>query len=271
MSNPKKRPATNRSQGRLMPRFHSLDFPNFIIPRPRKPQGRPAEKVIWKAEKDFRRLKSAKDKKAALKAFKARWPDYIPERFKTNGSFKTRKGYEALRGRTFGICGPVGRLRVINGSLLWWSRIIFADMGKELAAIERKVEAQFSQEDIDKVAAFLGANIIGPFIAVVERGWFGRNHIHVFHGEGACSLGNPEYIPDEDLPHKAGYIYKNPYWQDKNVIAYLEATDSSTGKGKKAPSRIIARGLGDSRTRFISPEEVEEAMEISIGKLVSWV
>jgi hypothetical protein len=253
-----------------MPQFNSLDFVDFIIRKPRKPPTRPAKKVIWKAEKDFRRLKSAKDKRAALKAFKAKWPDYIPERFKTNGSLKTRKGYEALRGRTPGKCGPMGRLRVINGSLLWWSRITFGEMTPELAAIERKVEAQFTQEDIKKVTTFLEGNVIGPFIAVIERGWFGRNHVHVFHGEGACSLGNPEYIPDEDLPTKAGYIYKNPYWQDKNVAAYLEATDGSRGKGKKAPSRIITRGLGDSRTRLITPEEVEEAMEMSLEKPVSW-
>jgi hypothetical protein len=254
-----------------MPQFNSLDFVNFTIRKPRKLPTRPAKKVIWKAEKDFRRLKSAKDKRAALKAFKAKWLDYTPERFKTNGSLKTRKGYEALRGRTPGKCGPMGRLRVINGSLLWWSRITFSGMYKELAAIERKTEAQFTKKDISEVAAFLENHIVGPFIAVVERGWLGRNHVHVFHGEGACSLGNPKYILDEDLPKKAGYIYKNPYWQDKNVIAYLEATDNYGGKGKKAPSRIISRGLGDSRTRLITPEEVEEAMEISLAKPDSWV
>lgn len=146
-----------------MPKFHSLDasFFKFIIPANRKPSARPAEKVIWAAEKDFRRLKSTKDKKSALIAFKAKWPGYIPERFKTNGGFKTRKGYEALRGRTPGICGPMGRLRVINGSLLWWSRITFGEMTSEIAAIERKAKAQFTQEDIEKLQPSLKPTLLG--------------------------------------------------------------------------------------------------------------
>lgn len=195
---------------------------------------RRANNVIWQAEREFRELKRAKDKKRALRKFKAKWPGYVPEPFKTNGSYKTRKGYESLRGKTPIMCGPVGKLRVMSGSYLWWSRITFLAMGNELAAIEYKVEAQFTKKDIAKVAAFLESNIVGPFIAVVERGRLGRNHVHVLHGEGACSLGNSTFIPDDKLPDKAGYIYKNPYWCDENVLAYLEATDN----GKKAPGRI---------------------------------
>lgn len=165
------------------------------------------------------------------------------------------------------MCGPVGKLRVMNGSWLWWSRITFSDMGDELAAIEYKVEAQFIREDIAKVAAFLEANIIGPFIAVVERGRLGRNHVHVLHGEGSCSLGNPRFIPDDKLPEKAGYVYKNPYWCDENVLAYLNATDN----GKKAPGRIIVRRLSYSKTRIVTLKEVEEAMEISLEKPVPYI
>jgi len=233
--------------------------------KPENVSSRPAYKLDYKAEKDFRRLKSAKDKKAALARFKAKWPSYVPEPFKTNGSYKTRKGYESLRGKRIGMSGPVGKLRVMSGSYLWWSRITFSDMGSELAAIEYKVEAQFSKEDIAKVAAFLEKNIRGPFIAVVERGRLGRNHVHVLHGEGACSLGNLRFIPDYKLPEKAGYIYKNPYWQDANVLAYLEATDGD----KRAPGRIITRRLGYSNTRVVTLEEVEEAMEMSLEKPVS--
>jgi len=157
----------------------------------------------------------------------------------------------------------MGRLRVIAGEQLWWTRISFKNL-PSVAAFVTDADAQFSQQVIDWVIEDLSSIVSGPFIAVVERGWYGTNHIHVFHLRNACSLGRSRFIPDHELPRKAAYIYKKPYWNDENALAYL----IGAGLNGKVPRRIFNRGLGNAKTRVITVGDVEKAMKMRLLKMV---
>jgi predicted NUDIX family NTP pyrophosphohydrolase len=220
----------------------------------------------YKAEKAFRKLKyQAGDKHVALQTFKKLYPDYTPERFRSSGNMKTRKGYESLRGRANqnrgGNCGDMGRLRVISGQPLWWSRFFFSKLlNTKLHDVERDPMAQFQQQTKDWIKEDLEKVIKGPFIAVVEMGRHGRNHVHVFHLKNACDLGRTKLVPDGELPEKAGYIKKNPQWDDENAIAYLIASEFDG----QARNRIIKKDLGNARGRRIIAGDVEVAIGMDL-------
>jgi hypothetical protein len=211
------------------------------------------------AEKAFRDMRTVENKAAALRVFKAMWKNYIPEPFYTPGSYKTRRGYELLRGKESLVpsdnCGPVGRLRVIADAPLERTFISFKDL-PNVEAFLCDPDAQFSQQVIDWVTQDLQKIIKGPFVAGLERGLNKGNHVHVFHKKGACSIGTTELVPDEKLPEKAGYIAKKPYWSDENALAYLEGAELNNGR---VPKRIITRRLGDFRTRVITVQDVENS------------
>lgn len=216
------------------------------------------------AEQAFRDMRAVEDKAAALRVFKAMWKGYVPEPFYTPGGYRTRRGYELLRGRESLVradnCGPVGRLRVIAGAPLEWTCISFKDLPNVDAFLDDP-DAQFSQQVIDWVTEDLEKLIKGPFVAVVERGLHDGNHIHALHKKGAYEAGASEIVPDEKLPEKAGYISKKPYWSNQNALAYLESADMNNGR---VPKRIITRGLGDSRTRVITVQDVKEVTGLAL-------
>lgn len=218
----------------------------------------------YDAEKLFKSIKNVTNRAKALADFKRRYPNYKPEPFYGSTSYKKRKGYEALIGKSTNLshnCGQIGRLRVIAGAPLHWTRISFKDL-PSVSAFATDPDAQFSQQVIDWAIEDLSSIVSGPFVAVVERGWYGGNHIHVFHLEGACNVGYSRLIPDDKLPETAAYIYKKPYWNDENALAYL----LSAYLNGKAPKRVFYRGLGNAKTRAITVGDVEQAMKLPLLK-----
>ncbi len=218
----------------------------------------------YAAEKLFKSIKNVQSRAKALADFKRRYPNYKPEPFYGSTSYQKRKGYEALIGESTKLsdkCGQIGRLRVIAGAPLHWTRISFKDL-PSVAAFPIDPDAQFSQQVINWVNEDLLGIVSGPFVAVVERGWHGNNHVHVFHLEGACNVGYSLLIPDDKLPEKAAYIYKKPYWKDENALAYL----LSAYLNGKVPKRVFYRGLGNAKTRVVTVGDVEKAMKLPLLK-----
>ncbi len=221
------------------------------------------------AEKYFRgikKLQAETDRKRYLAVFKQRWPDYEPEQFFTTGNYKRRKGYDLLGGRTrrdpSDACGPVGRLRILAGKPLERSIIDFS-LVPYVRKFAKDPDAQFDQQVMDWLHEDLAAFYVkGPFVAFVERGREGRNHVNVIHKQGACKIGSQKKVPDSRLFATVCYFSKKLYWSDKNALAYLGAAN----RNKRVASRTIKHKLGDSRTRRITVHEVEKVLNRSLLK-----
>lgn len=221
------------------------------------------------AERYFRCIKKFTTRTAReryLDLFKKRWQGYKPEPFFSSGNYKRRRAYDLIGGRTrqdpSDACGPVGRLRILAGKPLERSIIDFADLPR-VRKFAKDPDAEFDQQIMNWIHEDLRMFCVaGLFIAFVERGRNGKNHINVLHKSGACKVGCQKKVPDNRLFATVCYFSKKLYWNDENVLAYLGAAN----RNKRVASRIIKHKLGDSRTRKITVYEVEMALNMSLLK-----
>ncbi len=223
----------------------------------------------YNAEAYFRsikRLPTEKSRAWHLAFFKQKWPDYVPEPFYTTGNYKRRKAYELLRGqkskKPSDNCGMAGRLRILAGKPLERSIISFDQLPRVRKWLYDP-DAQYHQQIADWVKEDLAKFFVkGPFIAFIECGRNGENHVNVLHKQGSCKRGTTRLVPDKRLFATLAYFSKKPYWNDENALAYLR----SANMNKRVPKRVIKHGVGDSRTKRITVLEVEQVLKMSLLK-----
>lgn len=223
----------------------------------------------YKAEAYFRSIKRLLEESSRtwhLAFFKQQWPDYVPEPFYATGNYKRRKAYGLLAGQLSGKpsdnCGPVGRLRVLAGKPLERSIIPFDRLPKVRKFVSDP-DAQYHQQVMDWVKEDLAKFFVkGPFVAFVERGMEGGNHVNVLHKQGACKRGARRIIPDHKLFVTVLYFCKKPYWNDENALAYLRSGSMNTRVAK----RFIRHRLGDCRTGKITVLKVEQILKMKLLK-----
>jgi hypothetical protein len=228
-----------------------------------------ASKRNFAAEKFFRdikKLSTEEERLRHLKLFKKLWPDYLPQPFYSSGNQRRIRAYELLAGRERLLpvdgCGSVGRLRILASKPLERSIISFSVLPK-VRKFEYDPDAQFHQQIPDWVREDLIKFFVkGPFIAFIERGEKGKNHVNVLHKQGGCKRGARKTLSDDELFKTAAYFGKKPLWNDENALAYLR----SASINKSVARRVIRHGLGDSRTQKITVSEIEEIVGMSLLK-----
>lgn len=210
----------------------------------------------------------SEDIEAELQRYMATYDKIRPEAFKDSGRDKKRRGYEFLRGKsrkgTYA-GGSLGRARVIAGKPLERRRIPFsAVLGLE--GLESDVELQFTPELIKFATDALKPHIGSPAFGCIENGRLSKaNHFHVFVAPGSCKLGvSNGVIPDEQLPQAAAYLGKGPCWDFETALTYLKAKRARPGCD--VPSRYFQYNLGNKRSRPITLEMIEEALERTLKR-----
>lgn len=219
-----------------------------------------------KAEQHLKQLcQSSEDVEIGAARHMALYGQVGLDAFDNSGGYRTRRGYELLRGKSDGKGGygggPVGRLRVVVGDELELRRITFKQI-PSLAHLESDPMVQFIQDMVDFAVAELEKYIDGPFCGSIEFGRASRkNHFHVFIKRGTCKLGVGKVISDEDLVQQAGYIAKPPYFDLEILIAYVTVKRVYGNVAR----RFFHHGLGNKRTRPITVAAIEKVLGFSLA------
>lgn len=221
------------------------------------------------AQNDWRALGlGTEDVELGFQRYTATHGKIRPEAFTDNGRYKTRRGYELLRGKERnGVYsgGSLGKARVLAGRPLELRRVPFSAV-PGLENLELDPRVQFDPELVRFAINALKPFVDGPASGCIEIGRVSKaNHFHIFAAPGACKLGvSNGVIPDDQLLQKAAYLGKAPPWNSENALAYLNAKRALAGKD--VPSRYLTCHLGNSKTRLVTLAMIEEALGYSLAK-----